>query len=343
MRFHFIQFQPRLLMILPILLGWFCTAEPTFGQEEGFLSRAIETAYPRMVKIYGAGAGRVDGFATGILVSDDGRIVTSQGVYLDGRQVKVVLADGSEHTATILRRDRQSQLGLLKIEAETPDYFQLSDQQVGSKGDWVVALTNAFKVAAKEEPLSATLGVISLRTTMEARLTKRDVAYRGELVLIDAITSNPGASGGAVLTPDGKLVGTVGKIINSSETNTRLNYAVPVATIKKFVEQKIDLAESSMNNSNESKPVDLGIVLFKFGGRGNPAYVDRIKRGSPAAKAKVKVDDMVVSIAGNKIGSVKDYERAIKELRPDEEILIMVKRGTKIVRIRMTPVAKDVK
>ena len=121
-------------------------------------------------------------------------------------------------------------MALLKISpTEELDCFSLSDSDVGQKGDWVIALSNAFKVASKSEPVSAMIGVISLRSSIEARLNQRDVAYKGPLVLIDAITSNPGASGGAVVTFDGDLVGMVGKLINSSETNTRLNYAVPVS------------------------------------------------------------------------------------------------------------------
>lgn len=309
------------------------------ARRKSFIQEVIDATQPKMVKVYGAGAGRVEGFATGILVSEDGKILTSQGVFLDGRQVKVVLANGAEYQATILKRDRVSQLALLKIQAETPDYFKLASVPVGEKGDWVVALCNAFKVADKDEPVSATLGIISLRTTMEARLTKRDVAYQGELVLIDAITSNPGAAGGAVVTADGNLVGIVGKIINSSETNTRLNYAVPSATLAKFVEGKTSaiVAAKPVDVKQQS---DLGVVLFKFGGRGNPAYVDRVVRGSPAAAAKVKTDDMIVSIDGNKIGSVRDYDGVLETLRPDEEVLMIVKRGVEMVRMRITPRAK---
>jgi serine protease Do len=281
----------------------------------------------------------VEGFATGILISNDGQILTSQGVFLDGRQVKVVLANGSEHLATIMKRDRVSQLALLKIQARTPEFFELSPDPIGEKGDWVVALCNAFKVADKEEPVSATLGIISLRTTIEARLTERDVAYQGELVLIDAITSNPGAAGGAVVTADGKLVGIVGKIINSSETNTRLNYAVPSSVLANFVAGKVDPMVDT-KPVEASQPADLGVVLFKLGGRNNPAYIDRIVRGSPAADAKLKTDDMIVSIGGKKIGSVRDYARVLETLRPDEEVLMIVKRGIEMIRIRIMPRVK---
>ncbi len=312
---------------------------PAFAQQKSqpsFIDQAISKSQPKMVEVFGASAGKVEGFATGIIISKDGLILSSQGVFLDGRQVKVVLADGAEHSATILKRDRETQLSLLKIQAVTPSFFELSADSVGKKGDWVIALSNAFKVADKDEPVSAMLGVISLRTTMEARLTKRDVAYRGELVLIDAITSNPGASGGAVITPDGRLVGIVGKIINSSETNTRLNYAVPTQVLHEFVAGKASV-NGEAQPVIEQQDVEFGVVLFKLGGRNNPAYIDRVVRGSPAAKAKLKSDDMIVSIAGEKIGNLKDYAESLKSLRPEEEVLMIVKRGVEMVRVRIAP------
>jgi serine protease Do len=87
----------------------------------------------------------------------------------------------------------------------------------------------------------------------------------------------------------------------------------------------------------EMQDVDFGVVLFKLGGRNNPAYIDRVVRGSPAAKAKLKSDDMIVSIAGEKIGNLKDYAEALKFLRPEEEVLMIVKRGVEMVRVRITP------
>lgn len=300
-----------------------------------FVQTIISQNQSRLVKVFGAGVGKVEGFSTGILVSKDGKILTSQGVYLDGRQVTVVMADGTSHIATILKRDRQRQLALLKVQAETPDYYELSKDRVGRKGDWVVAICNAFRVADKEEPISATLGVISLRTQIEARLSKRDVAYIGDLILIDAITSNPGAAGGAVLAADGKLVGMVGKIINSSETNTRLNYAVPRDLLFEFLNG--ESTTQAPEATQASRNAELGIVLFKLGGRNSPAYIDRVLRRSPAAEAGLKPDDMIISIDGGKIGNMKDYQTALGKLRPGEEVLMIFKRGRDVERVRITP------
>lgn len=307
--------------------------------EPGFFQTLAADAQPKMVKVFGAGAGRVDSFATGIIVSDDGKIITTQGVFLDGREVRVVTSDGVAHPATILRRNRVSQMALLQIVRGTPEYFELSAEPVGDKGDFVVALTNAFKVADHEEPLSATAGVISLRSTIQAWLNKRDLAYAGELVLIDCITSNPGAGGGAVIMGDGKLVGMVGKVINSSETNTRLNYAIPSSVLLEFVNGTLE-EETQKETVEATGNADLGIALFTLGGRSDPAYIDRVKRGSPAKEVGLKPDDMIVQLGGEKTATVKAYEDALQKLRAGEEVFIIVKRGRELKRIAITPKEK---
>jgi len=100
------------------------------------LASLIDQCQPKMAKVIGAGAGRIDGYATGIVVSPDGLVLTTQGVFLDGAQVKIELADGKSYPATILRRNRTLQLALLKISpTEELDCFSLSDSDVGEKGD----------------------------------------------------------------------------------------------------------------------------------------------------------------------------------------------------------------
>jgi serine protease Do len=311
------------------------TAQELIGIGQYF-ERAIEMSQPKMVKVFGASVGNVEGTATGILVSREGHVLTMQGVFLDGRKIRVILADGAEYSATVLKRDRQTQLALLKIEAETPYFFELSSAAVGDQGDWVVALTNAFRVADKDEPVSVMWGIISLRTTMEARLTRRDVAYNGELVLVDCITSNPGAGGGAVVLADGRLVGMVGRIIDSSETNTRLNYAVPNSILKHFLRNEAE-QEVAAGTTGLAQKAELGIQLFKLGGRNNPAYIEQVKPGSPAFSAGLQPDDLIISIGGQRIGNIKQYDEFVDSLNPGEEVILIVKRGTEFLRFPLKP------
>ena len=328
----------RIALLAAFIVAFVHCSLSAQNELNGVFREAIASSQKRVVKIFGAGAGRVEGYASGIIVSNDGKIVTMQGVFLDGQQVRVTLHDGTIHQARVLKRDREQQIALLKIDLETPDHFELSEQSVGGKGDWVVTVSNAFKVADKREPLSVNLGIISLETSMTALMASGDIAFKGDMVLIDAITSNPGAAGGAVVTMDGKLVGMIGKIITSSETNTRINYAVPNASIKKFIEGEIvQVAETT---EKSTKPADLGLRLFRISGRREPAYIDRVRANGPAAKVGLRPDDLVISLSGAKISTIKDFDEAMKKIAPGDEVIVVVKRGESLLRVVMTAVEK---
>ena len=304
--------------------------------------RAISKGMSRTVKVYGATAGRIAGYSSGLLVSQDGLIVTGSGVYLTGSRIRVSLNDGRQVEAKLLRQNRRLQLALLKIDAEVDDFFDLTQTPKVERGDWVLTLSNAFKVAEGDEPLSVGLGIVSLNTSIEAMRNRRDVAYAGELTLIDAITSNPGAAGGSVLNAQGELVGMIGRAIESDETSTRLNYAVPTHLLKIFVEGKLDdLATTAPADEEMPAPQgELGIRLFKLDGRRAPAYIDRVSRNSAAFKAGLQPDDLILSIDGEKISNVGEYDAYQAKVYAGKETVIVVKRGGELLRVIVTPTEK---
>ena len=309
----------------------------------GVFDKAIDASQKKMVKVFGAGAGRVESYATGMIVSENGLIITRQGVFLEGNQVRVITADGKTHAAAVLKRNRELQAALIKIPVKTPDHFKLTDKMVSRKGDWVVALSNAFKVADKSEDVSATLGCISLRSYIEAKRNKRDIAYKGPVILIDCITSNPGAAGGAVVNADGDLVGMIGTIIKSDETNTRLNYAVPSETLKKFVEGKLEVSTAVANKTEKArKKADLGIRMMKFVGKREPPYADKVIRNSPAYEIGIRPDDLIVSLNGKTTKTIADFHEAMAEIEPGKEVIIIFKkpRTDEIIRVPLKAIEK---
>ncbi len=303
---------------------------------------AIASAQKRTVKIFGAGIGRDPGYGSGLVISGDGLILTAQGIYLAGERIRVGLPDGTIHMAEIVRRSTAMQSALLKIDAKTPDFYELTEKMPAHKGDWVLAVSNAFKVADGPEPLSVNLGVLSLRTKLDAQNGVQDVPYEGDVVLIDAITSNPGAPGGAVVGVDGKLVGMVGRIMESKATSTRLNYAVPVDLLWAFVNNKLP--------ENDPMPAvaplanvktETGIRLFALGTKRDPAYIDRVIPNSPAAKAGLQADDLVVSVQGEVIRNLGEFKQLVSTLPPDAEVEIVIKRKNDVLTIKLTPVKAE--
>jgi len=317
-------------MFAPAMLAALCAAPPACAESP--FAEAIEYAQARCAKIYGGSIGREPGYATGLVISGDGQILTAQGIYLVGERIRVVLPDGSEHRAQVERRSEPLQAAVLKIDAETPHYFELPSETVGKKGDWVVGVSNAFKVAGGTESLSVNLGVISLRTTLEAKRGVQDVPYEGEILLIDAITSNPGAPGGALITADGRLAGMIGKIIEGKNTNTRLNYAVPADLLHKFVSGQL-LASSPKESTSEK--ADVGIRVFTLGGKNAPAFIDRVLPGSPAAEAGLRPDDLILAVGSQTVRSVREYQEVAKTFVVGEKIDLVIKRRNELMRVTL--------
>ena len=302
---------------------------------------AIDYAQKRTVKLLGAGAGREHGYASGIIVSEDGHILTAHGIYVSGdtnARLQIIMPDGRVYPATIERRSDAMQVVLLKIDAKTPEHFDLPETPNVQKADWVMSVSNCFKVADRDEPLSVNMGIVSLRTEIDAKKRAQDVELEGEVLLIDAITSNPGAPGGALVTPDRKLAGMIGKIIESKSTNTRLNYAIPSDRLRQFVDNK----ESPLVGVEPpaTGKAELGIRLFRLSGKRAPAYVDRVTPDSPAAKAGIQRDDLILAVRGEVVRDIKAFDDLLDQLRPGEEITVIFKRKNEVLSARITPDAE---
>jgi serine protease Do len=302
----------------------------------GPYAKAVAYAQARTVKIYGASIGREPGYASGIVVSADGHILTAAGTFLNAQQLQVTLPDGTLHEAELVRQSRPLQTALLKIAAATPDFFDLSaDTEVG-KGDWVLAVSNAFKVAHGREPLSVNLGVVALRTYLATKRGTQDIPYDADVLLLDAITSNPGAPGGAVVNGKGQLAGMIGRVLEGKDTKTRLNYAVPSDLLAKFVSQSED--DPMVAASPADMGGDLGIRLFSLAGTRAAAYVDRVLPQSPAAAAGIQADDLILNVDGKPVRDVRSYQQIVATLTPGKEVFVVVKRKNNILRVPVTPV-----
>jgi serine protease Do len=299
---------------------------------------AIELARQRTVKVFGAGIGRNAGYASGIVISATGQILTAQGAFLSADNLRVTMADGRTHAAKVVRRSSELQAALLQIDAATPEFFDLSTLPTIVPGDWVLAVSNAFKVAEGREPLSVNSGVLSRRAPIDARRGLLDFPYQADAYLYDAITSNPGAEGGAVVTADAQLVGMIGRVIESKGSGTRLNYAVPADVLAKFVHG--ESAPASAATASASAKADLGLRLFSLGGRRGPAYIDRISTGGPAAAAGLKTDDLIVSIGGHVVRDASDLRRILETLPVGVEVAVAVKRKNELITVRLVPVAE---
>jgi serine protease Do len=196
-------------------------------------------------------------------------------------------------------------------------------------------------VADGPEPLSVNVGVLALRKPIDARRGFHDFPYNADAWLYDAITSNPGADGGAVVATDGRLVGMIGRVIEGKSTGTRLNYAVPADVLASFVQGADQPLVATPEPMATRAKADLGIRLFALGGRRAPAYIDRVAPGGPAAAAGLKADDLVVTVGGQIVRDAGEFKRLVASLPVGQEVVLEVKRKNELLSVQVTPVAEE--
>lgn len=327
----------------PILVVLFAAAARADVHDEpapGPFSAAIAAAQARVVKVYGASVGREPGYASGVIVAADGQIVTALSVMLEARNLRVVLPDGRVLPATVQRRDPRRQLALLKVDAEALPFFEIGDSRTVSPGDWVIAAANPFKVADGPEPVSVSLGVLGGRTQLSARRRAQDFPYRGEVLLTDLVVATPGSAGGAIVDVHGRLLGVIGRPVISNLTNTWVNYALPAEELAAFL-AGAPTSQQAPAAGEATATADLGFRVFNVGGRSRPAYVERVRPGSAARRAGLRVDDLILSINGVATPSCDEFAKAAAALQPGVEAELVVKRSDQILTIVFTVEAAE--
>ena len=331
----------------------------------------VDEANKKLVKVFGAGGfSRLNNYGTGILISKDGHILTVASQLLDTSELVVHLYDGRRLKAQVLVAEPLLDVALVKIRLDGKkidepngldlDFFDFDaavKRGPAAPGDWVLALSNTFEIALRDEPMSVQRGVVSAYTKMAGRRGVFEFPYTGEVYVVDAITNNPGAAGGALLDRKGNLLGIIGREVKNTLSDTWMNYAIPVGakvevkttvTVKDkdgkdVVEEKTEAVAmpefvrlAVQGKYNPVKRPDIiagrggyhGIVFVPNVLERTPAYIEEVVPGSPAADAKLQPDDLVSFIDGEPIVSIKAFDEFVrKNTRAGTVVRLEVRRG----------------
>jgi serine protease Do len=310
---------------------------------------------PKVVKVFGAGGFRgITAYCTGALVSPDGFILTVYSPTLDSREIRVHLYDGTRHAAELVAAEPLMDVALLKIKDAEPfkavplPYFDLTKKPPEVKvGDWVLAFSNLFEIATRDEPVSVQRGVIAAIAPFAGRRGMTESNYKGTAYIVDAITNNPGAHGGVLTTRKGELVGLIGKELRNTLTETWVNYAMPVKDLTDFVAKgKRGEYKQIVRDDvkREDKGAYHGIVLVPDVLDRTPPYIEEVYPDSPAAKAGLKPDDIIVFLrypspeAGGEleervVNDVKAFKSLMAPLEPGTTVKVVVRRGMQLLSL----------
>ena len=324
------------LCLSVFICGLIFCAKPALAQSAGpSLAKVVAQVEPMMVKVYGAGGLQgLEAYQSGMLISPEGHVLTVFSYVLDTDDLRVVLADGRRLDAKLLGADPRLDVAVLKIDAAGLPAFDLAAAVAPEPGTQILALSNLFGAAAGNEPLSVQRGVISIHTRLDARRGVFETPYRGPVYVLDAVTNNPGAPGGALVTSGGQLVGMLGKELRNALNNTWLNYAMPVSELRKSVEAiragKFVAATDDPQRKKPDRPLTLtllGVVLVPEVGERTPPYVDAVVPGSPAAKAGIAPDDLVILVGDRLIQTSKSLRAELETIDFEDPVRLGVIRG----------------
>ncbi len=340
-RVTFLLFALSMLVVTAQVISPAC-----FGQRERFkpdnLPSVINDVQRKMVKIYGAGGlSRLEAYQSGILVSADGLILTVWSYVLDSDVVAVVLNDGTRHDAKLVGFHPQLEIALLKIELADNEHFNLDTPTSVTTGTGILAFSNLYGVATGNEQVSVQRGVVAALTKLSGRRGAMQTAYKGPVLMLDAITSNPGSAGGAVTDRRGRLLGLVGKELRSDRNSVWLNFALPVSELSVGVDEILagQTRASTVDQQKPSEPISLSLVglgLVPNVVARTPPFVDRVTRGSSADRAGIQPDDLIVEIDGQIVGSVSEVLEKLSMIDRDRDVPITLQRGQEFLKVTVS-------
>lgn len=266
------------------------------------------------------------GAGSGVIISKDGYIVTNNHVVSGATSLKVTTTDGTEYDASVVGKDSQTDLAVIKVDANNLQAATLGDSNILQVGDPAIAIGNPLG----ELGGTVTTGIISA--------TDRQITIDDEtmtLLQTDAAI-NPGNSGGGLFNADGNLIG----IVNAKESSTGiegLGFAIPITPAQDII------TELMQNGSVTSRPA-LNVSLYDYTSNNqgqyskyeDGCYIVQIVKNGAADKAGLKQNDRILSFDSEQIQSTSDVKNVLKKHKIGDTIKMVVERDSKKITVEIT-------
>ena len=339
------------------LAGACCSAALASAAAQDAVTKTSTAVNKKMVKLFGIGGFKgLPSYGTGILVSEKGHIVTvNNHILVNTSGILVHLYDGRQYQAKVLAREPELDVALLKIDEDVDflphfDFAKEAEHKKAESGDWVLAMSNQFKIALRDEPMSVQRAVIAASADLRGRRGVFDAPYSGDVYFLDAVACNPGAAGGILAGRKGELLGILGRELKDSRTDTWINYAVPIQatadvsrgdkTVKvsmaAFVKEAMaGKYVTSTKVKREDKGGYHGIVLVVNAVSSTPPYVEEVVPGSPGALAGLRPDDLILYVDGESVPTIKTFRESLKAYEPGREITLQLQRANKLESVKL--------
>lgn len=262
------------------------------------------------------------GSGSGVIITNDGYIVTNNHVIDKAQEITVILNDGREYEGEIVGTDPSTDIALVKIKAEKLPFMKFGDSDLMKIGEWVLAVGNPFNLNS-----TVTAGIISAKA--------RNINLLGggssiESFLQTDAAVNPGNSGGALINLKGELIGINTAIASQTGSFTGYSFAIPVNIAKKVTEDLLEFGVVQrgyigvmISDVNATLAEQKNLTTL------TGVYVNGLSEGGAADKVGIKEGDVIVKVNGIEVKSSPELQEQVGRYRPGDNVSVTVLRKSK--------------
>lgn len=274
---------------------------------------------------------QVRGAGSGVIISDDGYIVTNNHVVEGADKIQVHLNDKRKFEATVIGRDPSTDIALIKVDAEKLPTLAFANSDDVKVGQWVLAVGNPMNLTS-----TVTAGIVSALARNINILQydpDRDVFPIESFIQTDAAV-NPGNSGGALVNTNGDLVGINSAIASTTGSYTGYSFAVPSNIVSKVTHDLMEFghvrrAFLGVTISDIDQDMANSLELNRLNG----VYVKDVVPNGAARKAGVQSGDVIVKVGAMPVNNVPELQGQISKFSPGDKVAItLVRKGNEVVK-----------
>lgn len=267
---------------------------------------------------------RGPGMATGsgVVITQDGYIVTNNHVVDNATKLEVTLNDKRTYTAELIGADKTTDLALIKIEEKNLNFMSFGNSDEVKVGQWVVAVGNPLNLTS-----TVTAGIVSAKGRSIDLLRREDNQYAIENFIQTDAAINPGNSGGALVNTNGELIGINTAIASQTGSYSGYGFAVPVNLVKKVMDDLLKFGKVQRAVLGVAIQEITQELADKEGLKNlEGVLVQDVTGDGSADKAGVKKGDVIKKVNDVAVNSVSSLQEEIGKYRPGDKITLTVNR-----------------
>ncbi|MBN2215222.1 MAG: Do family serine endopeptidase [Bacteroidales bacterium] len=269
------------------------------------------------------------GFGSGVIISDNGYIVTNNHVVESSEKISITLNDKREFEARLIGTDPSTDLALLKINTRDLPHIGYGNSDDLKVGEWVLAVGNPFNIAS-----TVTAGIVSAKGKNLGIIQDN---YRIESFIQTDAAVNRGNSGGALVNIRGELVGINTAIVSPSGGYAGISFAIPVSIVQKVVSDLIEFGAVQRAFLGVTiTEVTADLAKEKGLDRIEGVYVSDVREEGAAKASGIIAGDIILQINDVDVSSPSELTEQINRYRPGDKVIVLIKRNGKTKQFNVT-------